>query len=83
MNAFERGEVYHADTIADILSDLPSCHNCIECVSAERVGEWQSRLVHYTDGSHGYRLKCSICENEWISKTTYCPNCGARMENKK
>ena len=50
-----------------------------ECVSAERVGEWQRKLVHYTDGSHGYRLKCSACEEEWLSETNYCPSCGARM----
>ena len=58
-------------------------YKLVECVSAERVGEWQRKLVHYTDGSHGYRLKCSVCEEEWLSETNYCPNCGARMENKK
>ena len=57
----------------DIIHALPS-------VSAERSGEWQRKLAHYTDGSHGYILKCSVCEEEWLSETNYCPNCGAKMK---
>ena len=88
MNAFERGEVYHADTIADILSDLPSCHNCIECesVSAERVGEWIPKEDY---GGFDY-YQCSNCKEDFYfeiepskSEYHYCPNCGARMENTK
>ena len=67
---------YKYEDIYKAIAEVPS-------VSAERVGEWQRKLVHYTDGSHGYRLKCSVCEEEWLSETNYCPNCGARMENKK
>ena len=64
----------YLEDIEQRIKDLPS---------AERVGEWQRKLVHYTDSSIGYRLKCSVCEEEWLSETNYCPNCGARMENKK
>lgn len=48
--------------------DLPS-------VSAERVGKW------FQEEHKDY--KCSICGTEQWDNTSYCPNCGARMENKK
>ena len=66
--------------------DLPS-------VSAERVGEWirKEEELNDCDGHRAYYwYECSECEarppkdqwkNEWHSP--YCPNCGARMENKK
>ena len=61
--------------VGEIIDSVPS-------VSAERVGEWKRKLVHFTDGSHGYRLQCSVCGEEWLTDTPYCPNCGARMEDK-
>ena len=51
--------------------------------SAEKVGEW----LRDDDGA----LVCSICDypaeynpisNDFI-ETNYCPNCGARMEERK
>ena len=73
MNAFERGEEYHSDMIADILSEVPS-------VSAERVGEWE--LCKDIDGEYGV---CSVCGNDadfshYGKPYHYCPNCGARMK---
>ena len=62
-------------------------------VSAERVGEWirKEEELNDCDGHRAYYwYECSECEarppkdqwkNEWHSP--YCPNCGARMENKK
>ena len=54
------------------------------CVSAERVGEWQYEkmvmpLSNHTKDSY----RCSVCHTHWDCETNYCPNCGARMENKK
>ena len=49
--------------------------NAFKCVSAERSGEWlQEEHKDY---------KCSVCGEEQWDDTDYCPNCGARMENKK
>ena len=72
--------------VFDILKSLPS-------VSAERVGEWirKEEELNDCDGHRAYYWQeCSECgarppkdqwKNEWHSP--YCPNCGARMENKK
>ena len=55
----------------------------IPSVSAERVGEWE--LCKDIDGEYGI---CSVCGNDadfshYGKPYHYCPNCGARMENKK
>ena len=48
--------------------------------SAERVGEW---IKHEIEDTLRWQ-ECSLCHKEYPNMTmNYCPNCGARMENKK
>ena len=50
----------------------------VPSVSAERVGVWEHK-----DGVFG-AVYCSMCGYELKENdTNYCPNCGARMKNKK
>lgn len=73
----------HPTTLINFLEKAYGILNTVP--SAERVGEWQR-----FDDEHGYWIGCSNCK-EYIPKdkygndmyTDYCPNCGARMENKK
>ena len=54
-----------------------------ECVSAERVGKWQyEKMVMPLSNHTKDYYRCSVCHTHWDCETTYCPNCGARMENK-
>ena len=66
---------------------LKSLDVAIECVSAERVGEW----LEIEDYNGDYHYQCSVCKDEFYLEYgtpkengyAYCPSCGARMENKK
>lgn len=74
--------MYHSDTIADILSELPS---------AERTGEWIDGEAHhkYKEGVVKEIRACSLCGAAYIRRydtddydikpPNYCPNCGADM----
>ena len=62
----ESGEAT-ADEVERVLEELPS---------AEKHGRWIR--VTYPDGSKGY--KCSACGGVSIIPTSYCGNCGAKME---
>ena len=61
------------DEITDLLNSIPS-------VSAERVGEWIKGVIDFTDGSHCYGYKCSICGFETLNEPNYCEVCGAKMK---
>ena len=60
-----------------------------ECVSAERVGEWEHWGSPFSDESEVIdTIVCSVCGARFIEpkdepkgEYNYCPNCGARMEN--
>lgn len=43
-------------------------------VQEVRHGEWKERM------SCSSSVKCSVCGNSHEYETTYCPNCGARMD---
>ena len=65
--------------VEDLIENAPS-------VSAERVGEWEKESVgtYYKTT----KITCSecgfvCCLQDLLPKFNYCPNCGARMENKK
>ena len=63
-----------------IIKELPS-------VSAERVGEWQVNAwelnLKAMPPSKATAWRCSECRYRTEITHTYCPNCGARMENTK
>lgn len=42
-------------------------------------GEWKKKLEAMYGGSYCYFYMCSVCEEEQLADTNYCPNCGARM----
>ena len=49
--------------------------------SADRPsGEWIKGVVDFSDGSHCYGYKCSVCGYETLEESNYCCVCGARMK---
>lgn len=51
--------------------------------SAQRTGRW---IFETLDGTPGYRptvMFCSKCGRVSIADYSYCPNCGARMEEQE
>ena len=50
-------------------------------------GRWVRHTVHRADGSWYYSgVECSVCrnqENGRMRKYSYCPNCGAKMDEVK
>ena len=51
--------------------------------SAQRTGRW---IFETLDGVPGYRptvMFCSKCGRVSIADYSYCPNCGARMEEQE
>lgn len=57
-----------------------TCHNCgmlnVSATDVQSVkhGKWKKRM------STSDSVKCSVCGNSHEYETTYCPNCGARMD---
>ena len=84
LSEFYEYSIRMVDEVTDLLNSLPS-------VSAERVGEWSEYKDEYHGGIMG---NCSCCGKSTYNAISYdlngnrhqyhyCPNCGARMENKK
>lgn len=72
MPIFEKGisgDLGDEDSIADIINAQPAAD-----VQEVRHGEWKERM------SCSSSVKCSVCGNSHEYETTYCPNCGARMD---
>lgn len=64
----------HIDFIIEELEALPS---------AQRTGRW---IFETLDGTPGYRptvMFCSKCGRVSIADYSYCPHCGARMEEQE
>lgn len=57
------------DECLNILENQPAAD-----VQEVRHGEWKERM------SCSSSVKCSVCGNSHEYETTYCPNCGARMD---
>jgi len=48
-----------------------------------RHGKWIHEVRYTIDSLHSYQqYKCSECDMAYITNTNYCPNCGARMDEK-
>lgn len=55
--------------VPEVVADIPSTD-----VQPVKHGKWLKRM------STSDSLKCSICGNNHEYITTYCPNCGTRMD---
>lgn len=83
INVFGRDSEYHADTIADMLLDLPTIE--VGGLIDRRcfAGKWKD---HYYPHFEVAGIECSICGKDvpyWdnhYKEPRFCPNCGARME---
>lgn len=63
--------VYY-DLLADVLE--------AEGEQEPKTGHWiEGEVWEDTDGGWGRWQKCSVCRQSKHHKTTYCPNCGAKM----
>lgn len=67
--AFENGQSGFGDMLAGTIDNMPAAD-----VQEVRHGEWKERM------SCSSSVKCSVCGNSHEYETTYCPNCGARMD---
>ena len=50
-----------------------------------KTGRWLDKKMTIKDG-HGLaygRYGCSVCKKKQLSKTDFCPNCGADMRGEK
>lgn len=49
-----------------------------------KTGHWiEGEVWEDTDGGWGRWQKCSVCRQSKHHKTNFCPNCGAKMEDKE
>ena len=58
-------------------------YKLVECVSAERVGEWIFKTnIICGNGREGAGYVCSVCGVDFfhVDGMKYCPNCGAKMK---
>ena len=70
------GDGDKADFCADVIRSVPSAD-----VVPVRHGRWkQAMLDHEAFGERPFIYYCSKCCQCAVSKTSYCPNCGARMD---
>ena len=78
LSEFYEYSIRMVDEITDLLNSIPS-------VSAERVGEWiaQKHKGEYVEFDVYVCSECGIFGGIQANEWNYCPNCGARMENKK
>lgn len=60
------------------IDKLPNCP-LVEDVATIRHAYWNTKRTSFHDGE----TYCSECEYETERRTTYCPNCGAKMEEEK
>lgn len=65
----------HAEVVAD---NQPT----VDAVPV-RHGKWIHEVRYTIDSLHSYQqYRCSECDMTYITNTNYCPNCGARMDEK-
>lgn len=68
--------VNHKQVTVDLLENLPSAE-----VEPVKHGRWEHEIRNTIDSLHTYQqFRCSVCGMTYITKTPYCPNCGALMD---
>ena len=69
------GSEINADTMLSVVETTPTV-DAVEVVQ----GEWITKCM---EGSWThYRYSCSNCGSGFDSNSNYCPNCGAKMDDK-
>ena len=57
-----------------------SGHEIIELPDHERLkGKWTAVFIEYTNGTTGVRAECPFCKERQLTRTSFCPNCGADL----
>ena len=69
------GGVSHAVAACEIIDRQPT----IDPESLRPTAHWISDSL-YVDGKRKLLQWCSLCNCPGLRKTTYCPDCGARMK---
>lgn len=52
-------------------------------VEEVKHGEWEERKFIVFDSEIKIGYRCSACNTTWDTETNYCPNCGAKMDERK
>lgn len=76
--------------LLDIVKNGTPLEESEDCVSRQKVGQWEWEQEHFTKNKNWGNWHCSecreiitVCETDWakINKPIYkyCPNCGAKM----
>lgn len=74
---YKESSINFAGTMIRELQDMPAAD-----VAPVRHGRWkyQTMTVPGGRGQTYYRYSCSVCKQKEKTRTIYCPNCGAKME---
>ena len=62
-------------TVRDFIKNAPTA-DVVEVVRGEWIGEWNEFF-------HLEIPTCSICKHGVAFETNYCPNCGAKMDERR
>ena len=67
-------------------SDCPQVGHCLKTCEAYELIDAQPTVTAEPKRGEwygGWDCECSVCGIDFEYKTPFCPNCGARMENKE
>jgi len=67
----------NAETIRDYINSVNK--KLRELPSVERRGRWEKIELYAPSGGY-VMFQCSECASLYYEPSSYCPNCGARME---
>lgn len=70
---FMEMEMYTDDDAVEAINGVPSAEPV-------RHGKWILERRFTIDSMHSYiQYQCTCCGRYYVTKTNYCPNCGARI----
>lgn len=80
ISKIEPDEYYHSNEVKAIIEDIPSAD-----IAPVKHGKWiKVRWVKCDDPDGGYWiLRCSQCGIPGRKATTFCPHCGAKMNEEE